>query len=76
MGAKHCHGGWAPGEGLRQQKTKYIGPFPFYASWHLLSAAEPVFVNVKEAQESTPPAYVAWHVVVPARWAGNRFRGS
>jgi hypothetical protein len=41
--------------------------------------AEPVFVKVKEAQESIPVAYVAWQaggsnrVVVPARQAGYRF---
>ena len=42
---------------------------------------EPVFVNVQGAQESIPPAYVAWRagptnrVVVPARSTGNRFLG-
>jgi hypothetical protein len=46
------------------------------------SVSEPVFVNVYGAQESIPPAYVAWRagtknrVVVPARQAGNRFLGS
>jgi hypothetical protein len=44
--------------------------------------SESVFVNVYEAQESIPPAYVAWwavttnRVVVPARQAGNRFLGT
>jgi hypothetical protein len=43
---------------------------------------EPVFVNVQGAQESIPPAYVAWRagmtnrVVVPIRQTGNRFLGS
>jgi ankyrin repeat protein len=43
---------------------------------------EPVFVDVYGAQESIPPANVAWRpgttnrVVVPARQAGNRFLGS
>jgi hypothetical protein len=42
----------------------------------------PEFVNVYGAQESIPPAYVAWRtgasnrVVVPARQAGNQFLGS
>ena len=40
--------------------------------------AEPVFLNVYGAQESIPPAYVAWRagtankVFVPARKAENR----
>jgi hypothetical protein len=43
---------------------------------------EPAFVNVQGAQESIPPAYVAWRagmsnrLVVPARQAGNRFLNS
>jgi hypothetical protein len=43
---------------------------------------EPVFVNVYGAQESIPPAYVAWRegtsnmVVLPAHQAGNRLLGS
>jgi hypothetical protein len=43
---------------------------------------EPEFVNVQEAQESIPPAYVACRAgtsnrfVEPARQAGNRFLGS
>ncbi len=47
---------------------------------------DPVFVNIKGAQESIPKsipqAYVAWwagtsnSVVVPTRQAGNRFLGS
>jgi len=50
---------------------------------HLLrSSTEPVFFNVQGAQESIPPAYVAWltgtpnRVVVPARQADNRFLSS
>jgi hypothetical protein len=35
--------------------------------------SEPVFLNVYGAQESIPPAYVAWG---PARHAGNSFLGS
>ncbi len=48
----------------------------------LEKGAEPVFVNVKGALESIPPAYVAWwtsmsnRVDVPALQAGNRFLGS
>jgi hypothetical protein len=44
--------------------------------------SEPVFVNVYGAQESIPPAYVAWRagttnmVIAPARQAGNLFLGS
>jgi hypothetical protein len=43
--------------------------------------AEPVFLNVYGAQESIPPAYVAWRsrttnrFVVPTRQAGNRYLG-
>jgi hypothetical protein len=42
---------------------------------------EPEFVTVLGAQESIPPAFVAWRagtsnrVIVPARQAGNRFMG-
>jgi hypothetical protein len=49
---------------------------------HCCNGAEPVFVNVYGAQESIPPAYVAWwagttnRVVVPDCLAGNRFLGS
>ncbi len=45
-------------------------------------AQEPVFVIVYGAQESIPPAFVAWRAgttnraAVPARQAGNRFSGS
>ncbi len=44
--------------------------------------AEPEFVNVYGAQESIPPANVAWRagtsnwVVVPAHQSGNRLLGS
>ncbi len=44
-----------------------------------LQLLEAVFVNVYRAQESIPPAYVAWRadttnrVVVQASQAGNRF---
>ncbi len=44
--------------------------------------SEPVFVNVRGAQESIPLAYVIWQasttnrVVFPARQAGNRFLGT
>ncbi len=46
------------------------------------SWSEHVFVDVYGAQESIPPAYVAWQagttnmVIVPARQAGNLFLGS
>jgi hypothetical protein len=46
-----------------------------FSFWN--SRGEPVFVNVYGAQESIPPAYVAWRagatnyrVVVPARLLG------
>ncbi len=35
------------------------------SSFPLTRSAEPVFVNVKGAQETIPPAYVAW-------WAGTQ----
>jgi hypothetical protein len=46
------------------------------------ASAEPEFVNVQGAQESIPPANVAWRadtsnrVVVPDRQAENQFLGS
>jgi hypothetical protein len=53
------------------------GTFPKFSQ-----GAEPVRVNVYGAQESIPPAYLAWRagttngVVVPVRQAGNRLLGS
>jgi hypothetical protein len=72
-----CWDGWLKGDGWL---TWYSAPACYGSS--LGSNPEPVFVNVDGAQESIPPAYVAWRagttyrVVVPARKAGNRFLGS
>jgi hypothetical protein len=62
------------------------GPPCIYSSMALAlwvgNKSEPVFVKVYEAQESTPPAYIAWRacttnrVIVSACQAGNRFLGS
>ncbi len=55
---------------------------PSISPFSVSSCQEPVFVNVYGAQESIPPAYVAWlagttnRVVVTARQARNRFLGS
>jgi hypothetical protein len=68
--------------GLSYRPARLLGiVFKNNGHWFSLPP-EHIFVNVWGAQESIPPAYVAWRagtsnrVVAPARQTGNRFLGS